>query len=71
MLQWIKRIRLNLTRFLGSPSDLASSKKIVFISRDHTWDVNEYLVGLREDVKSWKEVYWRWENFSILQISVA
>ena len=32
----------------------------VFVSyRDFTWDVNDYLLGLRDDVKSWKEVYWR------------
>lgn len=32
---------------------------VVLIYSDHTWDVNEYLLGLREEVKSWKEVYWR------------
>lgn len=42
--------------------------KVTYVhSRDHTWDVNEYLVGLREDVKSWKEVYWRlWGAINIL-----
>lgn len=42
--------------------------KVSYIhSRDHTWDVNEYLLGLREEVKSWKEVYWRlWGAVNIL-----
>lgn len=36
-------------------------------SRDHTWDVNEFLLGLREEVKSWKDVYWRlWGAVNIL-----
>ncbi|KAL9981392.1 hypothetical protein ACROYT_G010092 [Oculina patagonica] len=36
-------------------------------SRDYTWDVNDYLLGLREQVKSWKEVYWRlWGTVNIL-----
>ncbi|XP_015754125.1 PREDICTED: uncharacterized protein KIAA1841 homolog [Acropora digitifera] len=34
--------------------------KVSFVhSRDHSWDINEYLLGLREEVKSWKDVYWR------------
>ena len=36
------------------------------MSRDHSWDVNEYLLGLREQVKSWKDVYWRSELFYLL-----
>ncbi|CAH3109144.1 unnamed protein product, partial [Pocillopora meandrina] len=40
----------------------------VFVSyRDFTWDVNDYLLGLRDDVKSWKEVYWRlWGAVNVL-----
>jgi len=36
-------------------------------SRDFTWDVNDYVLGLRGEVKSWKEVYWRlWGTVNIL-----
>lgn len=36
-------------------------------SRDFTWDVNDYLLGLRDEVKSWKEVYWRlWGTVNVL-----
>lgn len=36
-------------------------------SRDFTWDVNDYLLGLRDEVKSWKEVYWRlWGAVNVL-----
>ena len=38
--------------------------------RDFTWDVNDYLLGLREEVKSWKEVYWRWDFVLLRRISV-
>lgn len=36
-------------------------------SRDHSWDVNEYLLSLREKVKSWRDVYWRlWGAVNVL-----
>lgn len=42
--------------------------KVSFVhSRDHSWDINEYLLGLREEVKSWKDVYWRlWGAVNVL-----
>uniref|UniRef100_A0A674H2X6 SANT and BTB domain regulator of CSR n=1 Tax=Taeniopygia guttata TaxID=59729 RepID=A0A674H2X6_TAEGU len=27
--------------------------------RDKTWEVHEYLIGLHEEMKSWRDVYWR------------
>ncbi|XP_074783037.1 SANT and BTB domain regulator of class switch recombination isoform X5 [Athene noctua] len=27
--------------------------------RDKTWEVHEYLIGLHEELKSWRDVYWR------------
>ena len=30
-----------------------------YLISDHSWDVNEYLLSLREKVKSWRDVYWR------------
>ncbi|XP_032040128.1 uncharacterized protein KIAA1841 homolog isoform X1 [Aythya fuligula] len=33
---------------------------IVFVHiRDKTWEVHEYLIGLHEELKSWRDVYWR------------
>ncbi|KFV72366.1 Uncharacterized protein KIAA1841 [Dryobates pubescens] len=33
---------------------------IVYIHlRDKTWEVHEYLIGLHEELKSWRDVYWR------------
>lgn len=33
---------------------------IVYIHiRDKTWDVHEYLISLFEELKSWRDVYWR------------
>ncbi|XP_048582414.1 SANT and BTB domain regulator of class switch recombination isoform X3 [Nematostella vectensis] len=35
--------------------------------RDPNWDVNEYIQGLREKFKSWRDVYWRlWGSVNIL-----
>ena len=36
--------------------------------RDPSWDVNDFLQGLREKVKSWKEVYWRCVVYLFKQI---
>ncbi|KAM4679360.1 SANT and BTB domain regulator of class switch recombination isoform 1-T1 [Amazona ochrocephala] len=33
---------------------------IVYVHiRDKTWEVHEYLIGLHEELKSWRDVYWR------------
>ncbi|XP_072783499.1 SANT and BTB domain regulator of class switch recombination isoform X3 [Taeniopygia guttata] len=33
---------------------------IVYVHiRDKTWEVHEYLIGLHEEMKSWRDVYWR------------
>ncbi|XP_063774298.1 SANT and BTB domain regulator of class switch recombination isoform X2 [Pseudophryne corroboree] len=32
---------------------------VFFHIRDKTWDVHEYLTGLNEELKSWRDVYWR------------
>ncbi|XP_071790076.1 SANT and BTB domain regulator of class switch recombination-like isoform X1 [Asterias amurensis] len=38
--------------------------------RDPSWDINDYLLGLRADCKSWREVYWRlWATVNHLTCS--
>uniref|UniRef100_A0A7M4F6X3 SANT and BTB domain regulator of CSR n=1 Tax=Crocodylus porosus TaxID=8502 RepID=A0A7M4F6X3_CROPO len=38
--------------------------------RDKTWEVHEYLVGLHEELKSWRDVYWRlWGTLNWLTCS--
>ncbi|XP_010150029.1 PREDICTED: uncharacterized protein KIAA1841 homolog, partial [Eurypyga helias] len=33
---------------------------IVYVHiRDKTWEVHEYLIGLHDELKSWRDVYWR------------
>ncbi|XP_074006681.1 SANT and BTB domain regulator of class switch recombination isoform X2 [Numenius arquata] len=33
---------------------------IVYVHiRDKTWEIHEYLIGLHEELKSWRDVYWR------------
>ncbi|KAG8443966.1 hypothetical protein GDO86_009232 [Hymenochirus boettgeri] len=32
---------------------------VYFHLRDKTWDIHEYLTGLFEELKSWRDVYWR------------
>ncbi|XP_046840893.1 SANT and BTB domain regulator of class switch recombination-like isoform X2 [Xenia sp. Carnegie-2017] len=35
--------------------------------RDNSWDINDYLVSLKEKLKSWRDVYWRlWGSCNIL-----
>lgn len=41
-----------------------------FFSRDKTWDVHEYLNSLFEELKSWRDVYWRlWGTLNWLTCS--
>ncbi|XP_002737594.3 SANT and BTB domain regulator of class switch recombination-like, partial [Saccoglossus kowalevskii] len=38
--------------------------------RDGNWDVNDYLISLRNQVKNWREVYWRiWGSINYLKCS--
>uniref|UniRef100_A0A8C5IQF6 KIAA1841 n=1 Tax=Junco hyemalis TaxID=40217 RepID=A0A8C5IQF6_JUNHY len=38
--------------------------------RDKTWEVHEYLIGLHEELKSWRDVYWRlWGTVNWLNCS--
>ncbi|XP_077995774.1 SANT and BTB domain regulator of class switch recombination-like [Glandiceps talaboti] len=39
-------------------------------SRDPNWDVNDFLISLRNQVKNWREVYWRlWGSINYLKCS--
>ncbi|XP_070572412.1 SANT and BTB domain regulator of class switch recombination-like [Ptychodera flava] len=39
-------------------------------ARDPSWDVNDFLIGLRNQVKNWREVYWRlWGSINYLKCS--
>ncbi|KAM8809092.1 SANT and BTB domain regulator of class switch recombination [Eudromia elegans] len=44
---------------------------IVYVHiRDKTWEVHEYLIGLHEELKSWRDVYWRlWGTVNCLTCS--
>uniref|UniRef100_A0A8C8R7X4 KIAA1841 n=1 Tax=Pelusios castaneus TaxID=367368 RepID=A0A8C8R7X4_9SAUR len=44
---------------------------IVYVhTRDKTWEVHEYLIGLYEELKSWRDVYWRlWGTINWLTCS--
>ncbi|XP_062465823.1 SANT and BTB domain regulator of class switch recombination isoform X1 [Pezoporus occidentalis] len=44
---------------------------IVYVHiRDKTWEVHEYLIGLHEELKSWRDVYWRlWGTVNWLSCS--
>jgi len=34
--------------------------ELVYVhERDVSWDVNDFLVDLKQDLKGWREVYWR------------
>lgn len=37
---------------------------------DSGWDVNDFLLELKSDVKNWRDVYWRvWGHINFLQCS--
>ena len=39
-------------------------------SRDPNWDVNDYLVDLKSQLKTWRDVYWRvWGTVNYLPCS--
>ncbi|XP_069810272.1 SANT and BTB domain regulator of class switch recombination isoform X2 [Dendropsophus ebraccatus] len=43
---------------------------VYFHIRDKTWDVHEYLTSLFEELKSWRDVYWRlWGTINWLHCS--
>ncbi|XP_056423644.1 SANT and BTB domain regulator of class switch recombination-like isoform X1 [Hyla sarda] len=43
---------------------------VYFHIRDKTWDVHEYLTSLYEELKSWRDVYWRlWGTINWLHCS--
>ena len=39
-------------------------------TRDSTWDVNDYLLDLKAQLKTWRDVYWRmWGTINTLPCS--
>ena len=56
-------LRLHISFFQCSHNPLS-------FCRDPSWDINDYLLGLRADCKSWREVYWRlWATVNHLTCS--
>ena len=38
--------------------------------KDKSWDVNDYLIGLKSQLKTWRDVYWRvWGIINFLTCS--
>ena len=34
--------------------------ELVYVhERDTSWDINDYLVELKQELKTWRDVYWR------------
>ena len=36
----------------------------VVMYRDPAWDVNDYLIGLRSQGQTWRQIYWRFSRWN-------
>jgi len=45
--------------------------QLVYVhEQDHSWDVNDWLIELKSELKTWRDVYWHiWGTVNFLQCS--